>query len=564
MRSSISAVSLSALLLSASAVDALPSARRPSLDVDIPDFAAQSSPVSPTSPSDSPSSPIGGRTIHLQHRRGSEELTNEDGTLNFGHAHANVARARSKYVRGLANFEFNTGSAHFLSPAFVDPTLLPPTVATDEIAPSNLARMGRRGSVWGSGDETQLEWPVQQLREESVSHLDRKDVFDAANLHGVPPTPQSLEAPIANRRALEKRAVPKNPKVIVNPKHRGTATSSRILAVTSTPKSSGAVALTAFPQNSVWAGSLSIGSSSQTFNINFDTGSADLWVPSTSCTSAACSPHSKYDPSKSSTSQSVPGKKLSITYGDGSATQGAVYTDSVTVGGMTINTQTFGVANSLTSDFANDPYDGLMGMAFSSISTLGASTVFETLTNQANLAANQFSFHLASAGSELYLGGLDPSKYTAGSTKYYPVTNAGYWLLDAKVNVGGQQVAKVGKVSAIIDTGTSVIVAPTADAAAFWAQVPNSGSYGGGYYTYDCASPPSVSFSFGSSFAEQWAVSGSSWNLGKVSSGSTRCVGAVVGADIGINGWILGDAFLENVYATFDLQAKAVGFSDLA
>lgn len=128
---------------------------------------------------------------------------------------------------------------------------------------------------------------------------------------------------------------------------------------------------------------------------------------------------------------------------------------------MTINSQTFGAANALTSDFAADPYDGLMGMAFSSISTLGATTPFESLTKQAKLAANQFSFYLANAGSQLYLGGLDTSKIVAGSTKYYPVTNAGYWLLDAKVNIGGTAVSSVGKFSAIIDTGTSVIVVST-------------------------------------------------------------------------------------------------------
>lgn len=125
---------------------------------------------------------------------------------------------------------------------------------------------------------------------------------------------------------------------------------------------------------------------------------------------------------------------------------------------MTINSQVFGAATALSSDFASDPYDGLMGMAFSSISTLGTPTVFETLTTQAKLFANQFSFYLASTGSQLFLGGMDSSKIKFGSTKYYPVTNAGYWLLDAKVNVAGVPVSSLGKFSAIVDTGTSVIV----------------------------------------------------------------------------------------------------------
>ncbi|GAA5961713.1 hypothetical protein JCM21900_000642 [Sporobolomyces salmonicolor] len=231
---------------------------------------------------------------------------------------------------------------------------------------------------------------------------------------------------------------------------------------------------------------------------------------------------------------------------------------------MTATAQTLGAANSLTSDFQDDPYDGLMGMAYSSISTLGSKTVFDTLVSESKTASSQFSFYLAASGSELYLGGMDESKYTAGSTVFYPVTSQSYWLLATQANVGGSAVSALGTFSAIVDTGTSVIVAPTSAAEAFWAAVPNSGVYGSGYYTYECASPPSISFSFGSSNAEQWAVAGDSLNLGRVSSGSDRCVGAIVGADIGINAWILGDSFLENVYSTFDLSTNSVGFSDLA
>ncbi|GAA6064166.1 hypothetical protein JCM10212_002988 [Sporobolomyces blumeae] len=561
MRASLSSLSLSALLLSSSVVDALPS-RRMSLEIDAESPVVQDALPSPSS--SSPTSPIAGsttQTIPLVHRRGSAELMNDDGTLDFGKAHAHLARARAKYVRGLANFEANTGSAHFLAPSFVDPSLLPPSAASPAAA-----RLGRRASVWGTGQEDSLEWSDP----ESTATLDKKDkVFDPTQrLAGVPPVTSSSTPVVANRRALSRRAV-KNPKAVYNPKWHSSSSSvvsksSTILAAVPA-KQTGKVDLTAYPDKTVWAGSLTIGTPASPFLINFDTGSADMWVPSVSCTAAACSSHSKYDPSKSSTSKAVAGKKLSITYGDGSGAKGVVYTDTVTIGGLSVSSQTLGAASALTSDFASDPYDGLVGLAFSSISTLGASTLFESLATQSKLAANQFSFYLStSTGSELYLGGIDSSKISAGSTKYYPTTSQGYWLLDAKANVAGTAVGSIGTFSAIIDTGTSVIVAPTAQAEAFWAAVPNSGVYGSGYYTYECATPPDVSFSFGTAFAEQWAVSGASFNLGRVSSGSSRCVGAVVGADIGINAWILGDAFLENVVSTFDFDQKAVGFSDLA
>lgn len=92
--------------------------------------------------------------------------------------------------------------------------------------------------------------------------------------------------------------------------------------------------------------------------IDFDTGSSDLWLPSINCTSAACDAHSKYDPSVSSTSSPIPGKTLSITYGDGSTTSGSVWEDTVTIAGLTAVNQVLGAADAMSSDWQSDPMDG--------------------------------------------------------------------------------------------------------------------------------------------------------------------------------------------------------------
>ncbi|KAJ1300397.1 hypothetical protein OPQ81_005216 [Rhizoctonia solani] len=81
---------------------------------------------------------------------------------------------------------------------------------------------------------------------------------------------------------------------------------------------------------SVWAGTITIGTPGQSFLIDFDTGSADLWVPSSSCTSSGYSPHKKYSPSSSSTSVQKTGT-FSIQYGDGSTASGPIYADTVTI-----------------------------------------------------------------------------------------------------------------------------------------------------------------------------------------------------------------------------------------
>ena len=103
---------------------------------------------------------------------------------------------------------------------------------------------------------------------------------------------------------------------------------------------------------------------------------------------------------------------------------------------------------------------------------------------QSRVSNGQFSFYLAPSGSELFLGGLNSAHYKSGSTHFYPVTSQSYWLISGRANVGDQQVESLGSFSAVIDTGTSVVIAPTASAKRFWDAVPNSGAYGGGYYTY--------------------------------------------------------------------------------
>ncbi|GAA5961250.1 hypothetical protein JCM8115_001522 [Rhodotorula mucilaginosa] len=485
-------------------------------------------------------SPYRGTAIPLGRRAVASDLTKEDGTVDLNKAHLQLARARAKFTRGLANFRSNMGEAHFLSPEMVDPSLLPGS-------PSFPAEPSSSSS--GAADtEVPVSAPAGKRR--------RDKIFGESGirLHGVPPivsTPPSSNESFANRRALKRRAVP-NPKVIPNPKWTGSA-------------KTGSVGLTNYGEGTIFYGSLKIGSSAQSFSVNIDTGSADLWLPSASCNSAACNAHTKYDPSRSTTSSLVSGKKLNIVYGDGSSTSGVVYTDTVTFGGLTATSQAVGVATSLSSDFQDDPYDGLVGMAYGSISTMGVTPLFQTLVSQGRVAKSQFSTYLASSGSELFLGGMNSAHFAAGSTHWYSVISQGYWTLAAKAAVNNKVVSSLGTFSALVDTGTSVIVAPTAAAKQFWAAVPNSATYGsGGYWTYPCASPPTISFSFGGAFAEQWAVSSSALNLGRVSSGSDRCVGAVVGADIGINAWILGDSFLQSVYTTFDFSTNQIGFSDLS
>ncbi|KAL8292876.1 hypothetical protein RQP46_000570 [Phenoliferia psychrophenolica] len=478
------------------------------------------------------------------------QLKRADGSIDWAKANAHLARAHTKYAGTARNMERN-------APEDAAKVLVERTEQQDA------AILARR--AWSTPGDV-LEWdnedPEMVLGRRSVS--DKVFGGSAGKIRGG--YKADVVSVVSGRSVIDLTARTTSVRAAVNrnPKNRPTAVRVAAKAAASSAAArTGNLPLTDYMDGQLWTGTISIGTPPVPFVIDFDTGSADLWIPSVNCTSAACQPHTKYDPSHSSTAAAVTQRKLAITYGDGSSTSGSVWTDKVSVGGLTALKQTFGAANSLSSDWQDDPMDGLLGMAYASISQLGAAPFFQNLIAQQTTAGSQFSFKLASANSELFLGGMNPSLFKAGSTSWAAVTSQTYWIIDAKTSLSSVPVATLGSFSAIIDTGTSVVVAPTASAAMFWATVPNSAPYGSGYYTYDCTSPPSPSFSFGG-LTTSWTMSSDSLNLGRVSTGSSRCVGSIVGADVGVSSWIFGDTFLENVYSTFDFAANRVGFSQLA
>ncbi len=110
-------------------------------------------------------------------------------------------------------------------------------------------------------------------------------------------------------------------------KSRTTATPTGTVVPSSAPSSAtvGSVPLTDQEGDLLWTGQLTVGNPPQTFVVDFDTGSSDLWVPSTSCQD--CGGQNAYDPSSSSESQQQSGS-FQIAYGDGSSTSGQLFSDT--------------------------------------------------------------------------------------------------------------------------------------------------------------------------------------------------------------------------------------------
>ncbi len=68
--------------------------------------------------------------------------------------------------------------------------------------------------------------------------------------------------------------------------------------------------------------------------MDFDTGSSDLFLPSSTCGST-CEGHKAYNSSASSSSRDL-GKNFTLAFGDGSSVSGEEYTDVVIVADQTV------------------------------------------------------------------------------------------------------------------------------------------------------------------------------------------------------------------------------------
>lgn len=215
-------------------------------------------------------------------------------------------------------------------------------------------------------------------------------------------------------------------------------------------------------------GEISIGTPPQNFGVVFDTGSANLWVPSSKCGDfdLACDLHTRYDSSKSSTYKAN-GKQFKIQYGSGSMV-GFLSQDTVRVGAITVNDQVFAEATQEPGlAFVAAQFDGIMGMGFDTISVDQVPPVWYNMLSQKLVSEPVFGFWLnrnssEKSGGEMDLGGVDPSHYTGAFTTVN-VTKKGYWQFAADdFLLGGTSHGWCpGGCKAIADTGTSLLAGPS-------------------------------------------------------------------------------------------------------
>ncbi|KAJ5679647.1 Aspergillopepsin-1 [Penicillium macrosclerotiorum] len=330
--------------------------------------------------------------------------------------------------------------------------------------------------------------------------------------------------------------------------------------------------------DSMYLAEVGIGTPAQNLNLDFDTGSADLWVWSTKLPSATLSQgkdHTIFDSSKSSSFSNKSGETWKISYGDGSSASGTVGTDNVNIGGVVVKNQAIELADKMSAQFTSGAGDGLLGLAFGNINTVqptAVKTPVENMISQSDIpkSAELFTAKLGSwrdadepdKGESFYTFGFidqDTVKDSGEDIYYTPVDNSqGFWMFDStSATVNGKSISRSGN-TAIADTGTTLALVDDSTCKAIYDAID------GAYYDNDSQGYiypenttadklPVVSFAVGD---KQFVIQKE--DLGFAQAKSGYIYGGIQSRG-SMTMDILGDTFLKGVYAVFDVGNMRFG-----
>lgn len=347
---------------------------------------------------------------------------------------------------------------------------------------------------------------------------------------------------------------------------------------------------------------VSIGTPPRDFVVIFDTGSADLWVPGPNCNAQnGCPGTAVYDKNASST-WTPSDYKLNISYVKGGAI-GHYGTENVKLAGVQLENQFFayvdqaaGPTSEQTADFPVFD-DGIIGASFPRSTQMyfdyGVTyqPFHEALYAQKIISDPVFSVFMncQSGNGQVVYGGVNTSlidgefMFTDVVQAYDPhakseeLTYLG-WFAPVTRIVINRNTAREAQFSFdsyqrfLVDTGTTNIVMPAADAAkVVGAIAPDAKLVAGSYYAVPCsrysASTDTLAFDFirsGGAIAGQTVYAYVSVRnlLIPVDDEQDQCMLGIAPGPA--NGYFIGSVFLRNFVTLFDFGAKKIGLAPLS
>ncbi|KAF3003469.1 hypothetical protein E8E13_003688 [Curvularia kusanoi] len=328
----------------------------------------------------------------------------------------------------------------------------------------------------------------------------------------------------------------------------------------------GTVAANPGPNAALFLSPVDVGG--QTLNLDFDSGSSDLWMFSTELPKSAIGQHTAFDPTKSTSFKAVTGSQWKISYGDGSGAAGVVGTDTVSIGGVKVDNQVVELANAVSQSFVDDTdTDGLVGLAFSKLNTVNdgtkktpAKTFFDNVMTSLDMPV--FTADLNPDGTGNYeFGKIDTTKVEGGQMTWIPVkAETGFWQFGStKFAVGNKMFSNPQGSDAIADTGTSLLLVDQQVADTYYSAVQGAqlnAQVGG--FIYPCAAAlPDISVAIGDNYMAK--IPGNQITFATVDKANTTCFGGVQGNQ-GAGLQIFGDTMFKAQLVAFNGGNQSVGF----
>jgi len=177
----------------------------------------------------------------------------------------------------------------------------------------------------------------------------------------------------------------------------------------------------------------------------------------------------------------------------------------------------------------------------------------QALVDSGQLQEPTFAFYLGhDEQGELMLGGVDPERFV-GNLTYINVTNPGYWAVPLDFIRLGDFLTMNLTATAIIDSGTSLLVGPEREVEAIAALL--GARLFNGLYLVRCNELPNITFALD---GHDFPLAGAELVIQGFRS---FCVLGLKSMRMRKPMWILGDVFMRKYYVQFDWNQRRMGFA---
>jgi hypothetical protein len=302
-----------------------------------------------------------------------------------------------------------------------------------------------------------------------------------------------------------------------------------------------------------WA-EMTIGNPEQVFTALFDTGSSNVWVPSSDC----ATDKNRYDGGRSSTFQDL-GSEVQLQYGTG-ACSGTAGHDFITVGGMQVD-QIFGRMDEMDSFFDNVEFDGIVGLGLKDLVQGPGAPWIATISEANVLPQTNFRFSYASESSGTIDFGLTPVGphlwVDVGAPEGRMQGMELYWMAPVESYRIGEKAFDLPRATpAVVDSGTSCLILPEKAFAAFEAAAKEAGVPDTNKLIPCDSKLPDIAVTFAESngTSREFTMTSSDYLLEMESMGCMACV------QDGGEQMLLGDVFHRAYGVIYDYDKRQLGF----